>query len=220
MFLNTAERVSESSVIDNWLLKKSMLAYKYASEIIKGKVLEIGCGNAYYVEKMAGLVDEYVLLDKFKTKAVESVLKIKNVKFIQTVVPPLSQLPDNSFDYVLCFQVIEHIQKDLNLIEEIYRVLKPGGIFLVSTPNKKMSLSRNPWHVREYFVSELRDLIAKCPFSEIKCMGVFGNDKAMGYYEKNKISVKIFRKIIKNLKISFLINCILHCTMSLVGNSW
>jgi 2-polyprenyl-3-methyl-5-hydroxy-6-metoxy-1,4-benzoquinol methylase len=74
------------------------------------------------------------------------------------IIPPFSGLQDNAFDVVVSFQVIEHIRNDRQYIKEIYRVLKPGGKALITTPNIKMSLSRNPWHIREYTAVELSDL--------------------------------------------------------------
>jgi hypothetical protein len=51
-----------------------------------------------------------------------------------------------------------------------------------------MSLSRNPWHIREYYPQELKDLLL-VNFSDVETLGVFGGPKAMEYYEKNKKSV-------------------------------
>ena len=50
-----------------------------------------------------------------------------------------------------------------------------------------MSLTRNPWHVREYTATQLRELLAE--FSEVDMRGVSGNDKVWVYYEKNRESV-------------------------------
>ena len=61
------------------------------------------------------------------------------------MVPPLD-FPDRSFDCVISFQVIEHIKRDAEFVREIHRVLRPGGRFIVTTPNAPMSLTRNPWH--------------------------------------------------------------------------
>ena len=52
-----------------------------------------------------------------------------------------------------------------------------------------MSLTRNPWHVREYNADELRNLL-ECHFSIVESMGVVGNDKVMEYYRKNRRSVR------------------------------
>ena len=106
----------------------------------------------------------------------------------------------DSIDFVVSFQVIEHIEDDNLYVKEIARVLKPGGKYIVTTPNIKMSITRNPWHVREYKVEELKVLLSK-HFSSVECNGVFGNDKIMTYYNKNKESVrKITRFDIFNLQ--------------------
>ena len=102
--------------------------------------------------------------------------------------PPLP-FRDASFDWVISFQVIEHIRDDRAFVAEIHRVLRPGGRFLVTTPNAPMSLTRNPWHVREYTPEELRRLLLG-PFSEVEALGVFGNGKVMDYYEENRRSVE------------------------------
>ena len=60
---------------------------------------------------------------------------------------------------MISFQVIEHIKQDLELVREVKRVLRPGGKFIVTTPNAPMSLTRNPWHIREYTAAELRSLL-------------------------------------------------------------
>ena len=84
--------------------------------------------------------------------------------------------------------------------KEAHRVLKTGGKLILTTVNRKYSLSRNPWHVREYLASELRNLILK-HFANIETKGVHGNKKVMDYYEKNKRSVeKITRFDIFNLQ--------------------
>jgi SAM-dependent methyltransferase len=103
--------------------------------------------------------------------------------------PPLHSLADNTYDVVLSFQVIEHIQDDAYYLQEIHRVLKPGGIALLTTPNRSMSLSRNPWHIREYLAGELKKLAEKY-FASVEMKGITGNDKVMAYYEENKKSVK------------------------------
>jgi SAM-dependent methyltransferase len=52
------------------------------------------------------------------------------------VVPASEKLPfpDASFDAVLCFEVVEHVEDDTDLLEEIARVSRPGGMLILSTP--------------------------------------------------------------------------------------
>ena len=158
--INTAERVSREAS-DNFVFQRSLLAYHAAAERIAGDVLEIGTGSGYGIEVVAPHARR---------------------------LPPLP-FADASFDWVITFQVIEHIRRDGEFVREIHRVLRPGGQLIVTTPNAPMSLTRNPWHVREYTAGELRTLLGES-FAAVETLGVFGNAKAMAYYEENRRSVQ------------------------------
>ena len=183
--INTAERVS-GEASDNFVFQRSLLAYHAAAERIAGDVLEIGTGAGYGIEVVAPQARRFVTVDKHIPTPEPTGLP--NVEFRQAVVPPL-EFPNQSFDCVISFQVIEHIRRDVDFVREISRVLRPGGRFIVTTPNAPMSLTRNPWHVREYTAEGLRKLLAGF-FSSVEALGVFGNEKVMDYYEENRRSVR------------------------------
>ncbi len=187
--IQTAERVSHNDVSDNYVYQRSVLAYVEAAKLISGKVLEIGTGSGYGIEMLSKKADSFLTVDKFASEAGTKASKeLANVTFKQMNVPPLDGIESNTFDFVVSFQVIEHIQKDTEYVKEIHRVLKKGGKLIVTTPNKLMSLTRNPWHIREYTVSELTALLSS-HFATVDSKGVFGNDTVMKYYEENKASV-------------------------------
>lgn len=183
--INTAERVSREAS-DNFVFQRSLLAYHAAAERIAGDVLEIGTGAGYGIEVVAPKARRFVTLDKHRPAA--ELLDRSDVEFRQAVVPPLA-FPDASFDCVISFQVIEHIRDDRQFVREIHRVLRPGGRFIVTTPNAPMSLTRNPWHVREYTADELRQLLGSC-FASVEALGIFGNEQVAAYYEKNRRGVE------------------------------
>ncbi len=185
MALQTAERVSARDVSDNFVFQRSILAYHKVSELVQGDVLEIGTGMGYGVEVVAPAARSFVTIDKSEAYAVELP---QNVEFRQMEVPPLA-FADESFDYVISFQVIEHIRRDREFVSEVSRVLRKGGVFIVSTPNAPMSLTRNPWHVREYRAEELKSLLLN-EFKSVEALGVDGNEKVMAYYEKNRQGVE------------------------------
>ena len=187
--INTAERVS-AEASDNFVFQRSLLAYHAAAERIAGEVLEIGTGAGYGIEVVAPQARRFVTIDKHAPAP--ELLDHANVEFRRAVVPPLD-FPGESFDCVISFQVIEHIKRDAFFVREVYRVLRPGGRFIVTTPNAPMSLTRNPWHVREYTPEQLRRLLAT-RFSEVETLGVFGNKKVMDYYEENRRSVERFTR--------------------------
>jgi SAM-dependent methyltransferase len=187
--LQTAERVSHEDHSDNYVFQRSLLAYIEAAKLISGRVLEIGTGSGYGVEIIAPHTDEFVTIDKYTVNNAETIQGKGNVKFMQMNVPPLQGIPSGSFDFVITFQVIEHIPGDHIFLQEIQRVLKDGGKLILTTPNKKMSITRNPWHVREYTVQELEQLLLRY-FKEVQKLGVFGNQAIMDYYDKNKAAVQ------------------------------
>lgn len=184
MAIKTAERVSRD-VTDNYVFQRSKLAYVEAAKRVEGHILEIGTGTGYGVDIIAPHAERYVTIDK--CRSVELGQMPSNVEFLQCAVPPLP-FEDASFDYVVSFQVIEHIKRDKEFVKEVYRVLKPGGKFIVSTPNAPMSLTRNPWHIREYTPEQFSGLLSI--FADVEAMGVGGNERVWSYYEKNKESVR------------------------------
>lgn len=107
--------------------------------------------------------------------------------------PPLSFIPFNSYNVCICFQTIEHITEDDLFIREVHRILKPGGYLILTTPNKTTSLTRNPWHVREYSADSLYKLL-KNKFKKIEINGIQGDWMVKNYYEQNRKTVAKIKK--------------------------
>jgi SAM-dependent methyltransferase len=86
------------------------------------RILDIGCGDMPYYPVFAGVADEYVGTD---------IEPGPNVRYVC----PVEQLdiPDASFDVVLCTQVLEHSRDPAQALREITRVLRPGGHTFVTT---------------------------------------------------------------------------------------
>ena len=198
--LQTAERSSHLDPSENVIYQRHLIAYKEAAKIISGTVLEVGSGEGYGIMELAPKAEHYIAVDKYNTDISDELDEANNITFIQSEVPPLKGIKDNSVDFVVTFQVIEHIEDDERFLQEIHRVLKPGGKVILTTPNVMMSLTRNPWHTREYTPEQMGDVL-ESSFDNFELNGVFGNDKVMGYYNKNKEYVrKIIRFDILNMQ--------------------
>lgn len=185
--MKTAERVS-TDISDNYVFARSVLAYQKAAGLISGEVLELGTGTGYGLQLLAAASKSLTSVDKtlaVAKAAVPDTVVVKKMKF-----PPLAGLASGSYDFVVSFQVVEHIKNDKFFLQEVKRALKAGGKFIVTTPNKEASLTRNPFHVREYTFNQLRNLLLDCGFKNVAEYGVFGNDKVMQYYENNKRQVQ------------------------------
>lgn len=185
----STEITSETLPSDNPIHQRLFKAYVAALEYIRGEVLEIGCGEGRGVETLLTGAERFTAVDKIEAALAELRTKFPQARFIAMNLPPLHGLPNCAYDVVVSFQVIEHIKDDQLFLREIYRVLKPGGVALVTTPNRKMSLTRNPWHVREYLAHELKTL-ALTVFQQVELKGIAGNEKVMAYYEQNRQAVQ------------------------------
>lgn len=184
----TTEIASDQLASDNPIHQRLLKAYYAAQPYIKGDLLEVGCGEGRGVSLLAPLSQSYLAIDKIGSIIEKLHTQYPGVNFKQMVIPPFGGIADNLYDVVVSFQVIEHIKDDRLFLEELYRVLKPGGQAIISTPNIKKTLTRNPWHEREYTAVSLESL-AKEIFDQVDTYGIAGNQKVMDYYEENKKSV-------------------------------
>ncbi len=78
-----------------------------------------------------------------------------------------SQLPDAAYECVVAVEVLEHVAEDELFVKNVHRVLKPGGVFLMTTPNGDSVPNHNPDHKRHYRREQLRDLLVKF-FDEVE----------------------------------------------------
>src|SRR3989344_1022167 len=127
-------------------------------DVKKGdKVLEIGCGEGYYTKKILEITSDVTAID-ISEKFLEKAKKYTRAKAHDYVCCPAEKIPfpDNSFDKVLMSEVIEHLLDWRDGVREIHRVLKPGGIVVISTPNK-LSYFNVACHIKILLRNEPRD---------------------------------------------------------------
>ena len=129
---------------------------KFYSKTIKGKVLDVGAGKSPYRPFFKNS-SEYLKLDYFDYPGIDIVTDINN------------KLPLKSdfFDSVVCFQVLEHLRQPENAIKEMYRVLKKGGVCLLTT-NMAVPLHGEPYDYYRFTKYILKDFFKDFSYVEIK----------------------------------------------------
>ena len=159
----TGERVIPGQV-DIDLLNEHMARYAFAARLAHGKrVLDAGCGAGYGSAELAreALQVSGIDRDAGTVEFARAHYAVPNVTFDQGTCESLPYA-DASFDLVVAFEVIEHLDDWRGFLAEARRVLAPSGQFLVSTPNKdyytqsRGAEGANPFHVHEFGFAEFR----------------------------------------------------------------
>jgi 2-polyprenyl-3-methyl-5-hydroxy-6-metoxy-1,4-benzoquinol methylase len=172
---------------NNVTVQRCFYAYEFSKPYIADKITaDIGCADGYGTQFLADYTKSTVGVDYSEITIAEARAKHAsktNLTFKAGKVPPIP-LEDESMDVITAFQFIEHIELRKAFMEDVKRVLKPGGIFICTTPNIKMSIARNPFHVFEYTFDEMQKEAASV-FSSIELQGLQGNEIVNKYYDDN-----------------------------------
>jgi ubiquinone/menaquinone biosynthesis C-methylase UbiE len=103
-----------------------------------GRALEVGPGCGVYLPMLAGLFGQVVAVDietAYLRHASRLCPTLPNLALVRDDVCA-SALPEEGFDLVLCTEVIEHIQQSGAALRGMRRLLKPGGVLVLSTPQR------------------------------------------------------------------------------------
>jgi 2-polyprenyl-3-methyl-5-hydroxy-6-metoxy-1,4-benzoquinol methylase len=109
----------------------------YLKEISTLTVLDIGSSTGIMTNEYAKHFKNVVGVDLDTTAIDHSINQYKkeNLKFICSPIEEID-LPDESFDVITCSQIYEHVPSDKKLMEEIMRLLKPGGVCYFAATNR------------------------------------------------------------------------------------
>ncbi|AQT80909.1 SAM-dependent methyltransferase [Mycolicibacterium litorale] len=174
----TGERTVPGLAQENYWFRRHEVVYRRLSNLCAGRdVLEAGCGEGYGADLIAEVARRVVAVD-YDTATVAHVRT--RYPRVQVVAGNLASLPlpDASVDIVVNFQVIEHLWDQPQFVAECARVLRPGGLLLMSTPNRitfspGLDTPVNPFHTRELNAAELAELLSDGGFALERMYGVF-----------------------------------------------
>jgi len=171
----TGERTTPGVPEENYWFQRHVAAYDFVRPLVEGaRVLDAGCGEGYGTDLLAAVAKEAVGVDLEDPVIRRAALRYPDARF-ETA--NLVSLPfeDASFDAVVSMQVIEHIHTPHEFVAECARVLRPGGLLVISTPNR-LTFSpdglRNPFHSFEFAPDELRATLAP-RFADVEILGAF-----------------------------------------------
>jgi len=162
-------------------LERHLAAYRFAAERAAGRsVLDAGCGEGYGAALLAGTAGRVVGADR--AEAIDIARARHRAPGLEFRVVDLDHLDGigERFDLVLSFQVIEHLPDPVGFLRALVACTAPGGTLLVTTPNRLMSVSENPYHLREWTAPELLALAAPV-VPGARMLGVHASERVVAY---------------------------------------
>jgi SAM-dependent methyltransferase len=145
------------------LAAEHLARYEWASSLAQGcRILDAGCGHGYGSAMLANAGADQVLGVDVAAGLIEAAhgLERPGLRFETGDLAHLTA-PPRSFDLITCFEVIEHVPDPVAVLAELARVLAPGGVLAISSPNADRYPPGNPHHVREFTTAEFRALLAE-----------------------------------------------------------
>jgi ubiquinone/menaquinone biosynthesis C-methylase UbiE len=141
-----------------------------------GTVLDLACGTGFGTEILARSGVESVVAADYSPDALKTTREL-NVPHTSVIRVDGTRLPfeEASFDSITSFETVEHIADYTTFVTELRRVLKPGGVMVMSTPNANYTrpvngVPANPYHVYEFTPDEFRELLSPS-FSRVELYG-------------------------------------------------
>ncbi len=194
-----AQRGEPSYVWRQGQVRRLEMILAAAGQRVMGDWLENGCGVGMYLEHLAPLTGSIVGLEYEYPRAIEA---FQRHPCLVNAAGENLPFATAAFDVILSHEVLEHVQDDRQCVEEILRVLRPGGRLLLFVPNRGYPFETHgiywrgryhfgniplvnylplPWrnrlapHVRVYSANSLRKLFTNLPARVLQRRVIFGS---------------------------------------------
>jgi len=190
----TGERVIKGMVTDD-LFHEHITRYLFAAQYLKpyaGHILDVGCGTGYGSFELSKTFESITAIDISK-EAIEYAALHYSAPNLTYEISDCKFIPfEHKFDAAISFEVIEHIDGVEDYLKSVKNALVPNGIFVVSTPNKKMYSDalenyENPYHIKEYYLKEFIELL-RGKFNHVQ---IYAQDLLQGIYIRQTTNVPI-----------------------------
>ena len=138
---------------------------------VRGETIDLGCGESPFQPFLTESVTAYHTLDLFSPPG-----KVTHVGDIQD----MSMIPDGRYDSAICLQVLEHVPDPHKAMREAYRILKPGGVMVVSVPHLSR-LHDEPLDYYRFTMYGVRQLYERAGFGVVEIQRKAGLFSFLGH---------------------------------------
>lgn len=163
------------------------------------KLIDIGCGDGYLLKEIA---KDFPQIDLFgidlSENRVETAKKFAPIAVLKTGDAQDIPFEDETFDIVVCSEVIEHCPDDMKVLAELYRILKTNSFLILTVPNlytlesiSKLLIGKRiappPYHLREYSYNQLIREVGGAGFKILKFQSIGFYIPKMSLFFKSRL---------------------------------
>ncbi len=173
----TGERTLPDVPAENYWYRRHLVVYEWIAERAWGRrVVDLACGEGYGSQVLARTARSVIGVDANPEAFDHARAKYtsRTTRFERGLIDTW----EGDVDCVVFLQTIEHVQDPDATLAHVRKLIGPGGIAFISTPNvltlapKGAERSGNPWHVHEYRGDEFRELCER-HFGQVDLFGLF-----------------------------------------------
>ncbi len=130
------------------LESREEIAIRSIQTLNGGKILDIGCGNGFFLRNLEQRLSSArfelhgVDFSKFEIERAQTDPRHSKIRFFQANAEKGLDFPESHFDVIFSGEVIEHLYDPDTFLDQIFRILKPGGTLVLTTPNLLSWLNR------------------------------------------------------------------------------
>lgn len=199
----TGERLIPKINVGKAFYYEHLVRYFFANQFAKDKcVLDLGCGTGYgsSIIKQIGGAKEVDAID-ISPESIEYAKEVygAGVNFRVDDLHCIETVNNNSIDLVVCFEVLEHTDKQELMIRQIKRVLKRNGLLIISTPNIDTYPKGNEYHLKELSPRVFSTILSRhFHFSKILFQNFFLSEEIISKTQNNLINLGTSEDIFLN----------------------
>jgi SAM-dependent methyltransferase len=157
----TGERLLPEQQRGELVHAEHLARYRLAAQLAHGKrVLDAASGEGYGTAMLAAAGAQSAVGVDVDEPTMVRARERYGLEFVQGDVAALP-FEDQSFDLIVSFETIEHVEQQERVIGELRRVLRADGHLIISTPNRDEYLMTSGFHTREFAPAQFLELLAR-----------------------------------------------------------